>query len=60
MNAEVFKLLVNDLLDDIEIVISEKMKWQGNTEEESQQILLKNRLSDLKQAVNGVTDEDMR
>ena len=60
MDIEAFKELVNDLIDDIDIVVSEKMAWHGNTEEESQQIVVKNRLCELRSAINGTTKEDMR
>jgi hypothetical protein len=57
MNAKSFKSEVEDLLSDVEDLILD-MPDKGTTEEDSQKIVLKQRLNELYQAVNGVEDED--
>jgi len=57
MNAKTFKSEVDDLVSELEDLIT-SMPDKGNTEEDSQRVVLMNRLNELSYAVNGVEDED--
>ena len=57
MNKTEFKNKVEDLVSQIEVIISE-MPYKSDSETESQKIYLTNQLNQFSYAVNGVEDED--
>lgn len=57
MNKKKFKTKVTKLISEIEDLILE-MPYKGDSENESQKVLLTRTLSDFYYAVNGVEDSD--
>lgn len=58
MRTEDFKEKAEDLLTELETMITDELPFKGNSEEESQKVCLMNAIHKLRAIVNGVEDSD--
>lgn len=58
MRTEDFKEKAEDLLTELETMITDELPFKGNSEEESQKVCLMNAIHKLRSIVNGVEDSD--